>query len=333
MTALARLEQATRMLAEVRTARDALDVANFAEAARVWARQMGLGLEAINEATGVKVKAERRLAACIDAGQANGEIATRADNQLIGNPNKQNLSDLGVSATRVHESRLLAERFPTDDAVDVWVQDSNRAGDLLSRDAALQEARINRRRRDAQERSQVDPGPLPGGEFNLILADPPWHLDGGLTERPRSRDIRNHYPTMTLDELAGLRIPSADDAVLLMWATPTYLPEQLQILAGWGFTFRLEFVWVKNKIGLGIWGRHQHESLLLAVKGAPGAPLPENRASTVIEAPRGQHSSKPDAVYELIDRMFPHLTARLELFARRPRAGWIVWGNDEAVVA
>ena len=41
------------------------------------------------------------------------------------------------------------------------------------------------------------------------------------------------------------------------------------------------------------------------------------------------HSQKPDEFYEIIERLYdgPYL----ELFARRPRAGWTSFGNDPAL--
>jgi N6-adenosine-specific RNA methylase IME4 len=47
----------------------------------------------------------------------------------------------------------------------------------------------------------------------------------------------------------------------------------------------------------------------------------------VIEAPRGRHSEKPVAFAEVIERLYPNVP-KLEMFARAPRAGWDVWGNE-----
>jgi N6-adenosine-specific RNA methylase IME4 len=48
---------------------------------------------------------------------------------------------------------------------------------------------------------------------------------------------------------------------------------------------------------------------------------------SVIQAPRREHSRKPDKAYELIERMYPQLP-RIELFARNAREGWACWGNQ-----
>lgn len=40
-----------------------------------------------------------------------------------------------------------------------------------------------------------------------------------------------------------------------------------------------------------------------------------------------RHSQKPDIAYEIIERLYPN-TDKVELFARRKREGWKVWGNE-----
>jgi N6-adenosine-specific RNA methylase IME4 len=59
------------------------------------------------------------------------------------------------------------------------------------------------------------------------------------------------------------------------------------------------------------------------------SPLPANRPPSVIAAPRREHSRKPDEAYEMIERMYPELP-KIELFARKARAGWAAWGNEIA---
>jgi N6-adenosine-specific RNA methylase IME4 len=84
---------------------------------------------------------------------------------------------------------------------------------------------------------------------------------------------------------------------------------------------------VKDKIGMGYYARQRHELLLVATKGAPGVPMPEDRYDSVIEAPRGQHSEKPHIVYDMLEAMYPTFR-KLELFARNSRDTWHSWGNE-----
>ncbi len=168
------------------------------------------------------------------------------------------------------------------------------------------------------------------GVFSVLCADPPWRYEANAT--PDKRSIENHYPTMTADELAALAIPAADDAVLFMWATSPKLAEALSLMGAWDFDYRTCMVWVKDKIGMGYYARQQHELLLIGKRGNIAPPEPADRPSSVIAAPRGQHSAKPAEAYALIERMYPTF-ARVELFARGAREGWTVWGNEAQAAA
>jgi ParB family chromosome partitioning protein len=136
MTALAKWEQARQMLAEIRNTDDAMNTVDYAEAARVFAKQAKLGTEYVNHATAIKLKAERRLADMVDDGQAAGTIATPGgdtnvrppDIALPGLPEPQRpatLDDLGVSRQRLHEARAIRDALPDDEAVDELVAEAN----------------------------------------------------------------------------------------------------------------------------------------------------------------------------------------------------------------
>lgn len=183
------------------------------------------------------------------------------------------------------------------------------------------ERRVRRRLRDE---ALPAPPPLPSGPFDLIYADPPWQLGS-----PDSRYApENHYPTMTLEEIEGLHVPAADDAILYLWAVNCLLPQALQVIETWGFNYLTNLVWVKPSIGLGVWTRNSHELLLLARRGNISPPYSDLLPNSVITAERGSHSEKPEAAYEKIERAYPHLS-KLELFARgTPRSGWFAWGNE-----
>jgi N6-adenosine-specific RNA methylase IME4 len=173
-------------------------------------------------------------------------------------------------------------------------------------------------------------GPLPTGRrFPVILADPPWRYDFAPAF-DNERAVERHYPTMALEDICALPVSeiAADDALLLLWATGPKLREAvMEVIPAWGFTYRTNFAWVKDKIGTGYWVRAQHELLLIATRGDFPAPLPGTQSPSVIYAPRGEHSAKPEAVYELVERAYPSL-GKIELFARQKRDGWAAWGNQ-----
>jgi N6-adenosine-specific RNA methylase IME4 len=148
------------------------------------------------------------------------------------------------------------------------------------------------------------------------------------------RAAGNHYSTMPLDEICALPILSlaSPDAALFMWTTVPHLRESFDVLVAWGFEYKTNIVWVKDKIGLGYFVRNQHELLLVATRGDMPSPSPANRPPSVISAPRREHSRKPDEAYELIERMYPELP-KIELFARHARPGWAAWGNEVGTAA
>jgi len=163
------------------------------------------------------------------------------------------------------------------------------------------------------------------GEFDVILADPPWQYRKG-TVQPK-RKIEFQYSTISFKQLQLLKIPAKKNAILFLWATNPLLPKALELMKSWGFNYKTNFVWVKDKIGLGWYVRGKHELLLIGKKGVKfPVPEPSRRPPSVIEYPRRKHSEKPP-VQEIIEKMYPN-KSYLELFARKKREGWTVWGDE-----
>ena len=165
---------------------------------------------------------------------------------------------------------------------------------------------------------------LPEGQYDVILADCPWQYAFSETEE---RSIESHYPTMTLDELVKLEVPSADNSVLCLWATAPKLLEALAVMTAWGFSYKTNAIWNKKNFGIGYWFRGSHELLLVGTKGHFSPPEPANRVSSLYEEKSGKHSQKPEYYYTLLENCFPN-GQYLELFARKPRTGWTSWGNE-----
>ena len=164
------------------------------------------------------------------------------------------------------------------------------------------------------------------GIYSVIYADPPWSYDHPISD---SRRIENQYPTMNIDEICALHVQSisADDAILFLWVTTPMLEKGFRVLNAWGFEYRTSMVWVKPSIGMGQWVRQRHELLLIGVKGNIPTPRDGDKPDSVIEAPRLEHSKKPEIVYEIIEKMYPELP-KVELFSRNKRNGWETWGYE-----
>jgi len=124
----------------------------------------------------------------------------------------------------------------------------------------------------------------------------------------------------------SLPIPelAADDAHLWLWVPNGLVPEAIQLIKDWGFTYRNSFYWIKPRLGLGVYLRNASETVLFATRGK--APVLFKGQPNWLFAPLQDHSHKPEEMYEVIERVSPG--PYLELFARRHRHGWDSWGNE-----
>jgi N6-adenosine-specific RNA methylase IME4 len=171
---------------------------------------------------------------------------------------------------------------------------------------------------------------LPDRRFPVLLADPPWHFENFAEASGSHGSPLDHYATMATEAICALPVGdlATEAAVLFLWVTnPHLIPDAVQVLRAWGFEYKTNICWVKDKTGVGFYVRNKHELLLIATRGDMPTPAPADRPSSVIEAPRREHSRKPDEVYSIIEHMFPGLP-RVELFARTRRVGWEVWGAE-----
>ena len=161
----------------------------------------------------------------------------------------------------------------------------------------------------------------PAEKYGVILSKfevaPEPEMDGGT---------KNNCPTSWLDEIKARDVPSmaAHDCVLFLLVTVPLLPQALEVMMAWGFTYKSHFVLVKNEEGPGCWNRNQHEILLVGTKGNIPAPAVDTQLPSVIFASGGDHLENPDDFYELIEHYYP-TSPKIEVNARRARDGWDRW--------
>jgi N6-adenosine-specific RNA methylase IME4 len=131
---------------------------------------------------------------------------------------------------------------------------------------------------------------------------------------------------MSVEEICALSVAklAAQEAHLWLWVTNGTLFAGRAVMEAWGFSYRSCLTWIKPRYGLGQYLRNQTEHLLLGVRGR--APVRFRGQGTWLYAPLQDHSHKPEEQYAVIERCSP--APYLELFARRARPGWQVWGNE-----
>ena len=219
-----------------------------------------------------------------------------------------------------------------------------KAGEKVS--AKQEVKKIRREQREVEVGATI--AALPDKRYGVIYAEPPWGSGVYDEDTGSDRAAANHCATTDLEAIKRLPIPAAEDAVLFLCAMVPMLPRALEVMAAWGFTYKSNLVWVKDKIDTGYWSRIQHEHLLIGVRGSVPASAHGDQVASVIVSNDGMvadprkegiplflqvqnwragHSAKPAAFRVLIETMYPHLP-RIELFARETVEGWDAWGNE-----
>ena len=162
-------------------------------------------------------------------------------------------------------------------------------------------------------------------KYKTIAADPPWpEKKSVLWGRQRAADV---YPLMTVEEICKLPVGQLGDenSHLWLWTTARFIDTAIrEVVPAYGFEYKGIVTCCKMQLGVGRYLRTNTEFLVFAArnnmitlhKGIP----------TWFTAPRGKHSVKPEESYRIIELASP--PPRIELFARKPRSGWDVWGLD-----
>lgn len=171
-------------------------------------------------------------------------------------------------------------------------------------------------------------------KYSCIVADCPWrptlHANNPRRATLDKAGPQKHYPTMTVEEIERIEVPSADNAHLYLWVINQHVDWGYRVARAWGFEPIQMITWVKPGLGA---GRFQcnTEHFLVCRKGklsfAQGiAKYASASPGTWFNWERGRHSEKPDAMFDLVERLSPG--PRLELFARKERLNWDSWGLD-----
>jgi len=178
----------------------------------------------------------------------------------------------------------------------------------------------------------------PSGSFRCIVIDPPWRYKttmavtgnalGRTKQNGRSGTV---YATMTIGDVAALPVGDLlhpEGTHVYLWTTNTHLEHAWGIMRGWGVEPKQLLTWCKRPKGMIGFGAFSPctEFCLFGRSIKRGMKIGRSNR-TWWEWPRTtKHSQKPEAFQDEIERVSPG--PRLELFARRARPGWTVWGNE-----
>lgn len=325
-------ENASNQLAQIKDIETAKTFVDKAKAIETYAKTVKMDAEQVLAIQEQKLRGMRRLGQLLKETELNsgakGNPGGRGNVRLpVETTQQPRLSDFGISKKESHTYQVIADIPEPDFEKQIdEVKDNESAVSEITVSSFYNTGKTTKRREEQEKlREDLDDTVvLDTGVYDLIYCDPPWRYDFSSTS---NRDIENHYPTMSIDDLMQMEIPAADNCVLYMWATSPKLVEAINLINSWGFTYKTHAIWDKEKIGMGYWFRGQHELLMVATKGSVSPPMPDQRKSSVIKEPRSAHSKKPDIVYEWLEEWFPG-SSKIELFARNTRDGWQSWGNQ-----
>ncbi len=172
-------------------------------------------------------------------------------------------------------------------------------------------------------------------KFSTILADPPWQFQNRTGKVAPEHKRLARYPTLSLKEICKIPVGSAvnDTAHLYLWVPNALLPDGLEVMKSWGFTYKTNLIWHKVRKdggpdgrGVGFYFRNTTEIILFGIKGKIRTLPPGRSQVNIIKSMKKEHSRKPDELYGLIEQCSPG--PYLELFARGERPKWVTWGNQ-----
>lgn len=173
--------------------------------------------------------------------------------------------------------------------------------------------------------------------FGTILIDPPWRFQNRTGKMAPEHRRLHRYKTMTFQEIGALPVEqlAARKSHLYLWCPNALLPDALEIMKGWGFTYKTNLVWYKIRKdggpdgrGVGFYYRNVTELLLFGVRGGLRTSAPARSQVNIVYTRKQEHSRKPEAFLRIIERCSPG--PYLELFARKEAPGWTQWGDELA---
>lgn len=324
------IDRARMHLELAKTSAEVFEAHAAAQAARHLAKLIHASNEAQGECLRLVLLAQRRMVTEVRTGRERGELDTKGGDRKSINVRTSDidrpaqLAEIGIDRRRLREWCLLA-------AVDLeWIEQQICFALLDGRAPTYEEilraarAFLNQAENDDTAATDVS---VPDGTYHAIVIDPPWQMEK-IEREVRPNQVGFDYPTMDEEQLAAFPLPdmAAPDCHLFLWTTHKFLPLALDLTEAWGFRYVCTLVWHKpggfQPIGL---PQYNCEFALYCRRGRPKF-IDTKQFNTCFEAPRREHSRKPDLFYDIVRRVCAG--PRLDVFSREPRDGFDQFGNQ-----
>ena len=150
---------------------------------------------------------------------------------------------------------------------DISIADRVKSGELTLQDALMLIKRKEYDERLANNEKNPQKSDYPG-PYEIIVSDPPWLYGSPTREHKHGVSLpQDYYNCIPVEEIIKHKPLSADNSILFLWATVPLLPEALEVMKAWGFTYKSNCIWDKVLNGMGFWFLNQHETILIGTKG------------------------------------------------------------------
>jgi len=323
MDALQLRDNAKQQLAEIRTIETGVEYLNKVKAIETWAKAEKKDAELQNIIAEQKLRTQRILGGLIINGQNTGEIKTQAtaksttaigvDNFGINHNQSSAFQKIASLPQEIFEEEIATAKEETNKRIE------------LTTSRLLKVAKKIEREQDLKQQKEVidklDYTTLLDN-YDVLVVDPPWEYN--RTYDPDNSRIANPYPSMSLEDINNIKLPSSKNSILWLWATQAYLYEAKDILKNWGYEYKATLVWNKDNMGMGNWLRMQCEFCLLGIKGNPT--YHNTKYRDIITEKGREHSRKPDLFYNMVNDTC--IGTKLDYFSREHRDGWYSYGNE-----
>jgi N6-adenosine-specific RNA methylase IME4 len=169
-------------------------------------------------------------------------------------------------------------------------------------------------------------------KYKTLVIDPPWSEVGGGKIK---RGAQKHYSVMKTPAIIATIQQSEpfkhinDDAHLYLWVTNSFLQDGLRVMKELGFTYKTNWVWIKDRFGLGQYHRGQHELVLFGIRGKGyNVKTYSKSIPSVVSAKRRAHSQKPEEFYDMVENrsVGPYIDMFHRGVARNVQ--WDIWGHE-----
>jgi len=327
------LERRNELLGEIEqtnTVAELKAMTNKLSPLQEYARQAGESLHDINNLAEARVMAMCK-GGYILRGLDRGKPGPKLDNSMLSNSAyRDELVNAGLEPMTAYRWQVMSWAWKPENQVTPYCHKQREIGRTITSEDVFRIGKKARPHDDIEEPLPID------GKYSVIIIDPPWDMERIERGMVRPNQAGFDYDALSEDEIIQLGTDNPtivqdmmdDDCHVFLWTTQKFLPMAQRLLERWGLKYVLAMVWHKPG-GFQPYNLPQYncEFVLYGRKGAPDFTNTSD-FFCCFNAPRREHSRKPDEFYDTIRRVTGG--RRIEVFAREAREGFDTWGNQTA---